>query len=104
MTDNGRTLIRSDRDLRQKYHQLAALSRLCSCLLYICRRRLANGVAAAMPQASEPAAGGRCTRTGLRRAAAAVVPAGSDVVAVRISAPGWEDAVLDGLQVSPSQF
>lgn len=51
------------------------------------------------PQAGEPAAGGRCTRTGSRRAAAALVPPGTDVVAVRISAPGWEDAVLDGLQV-----
>mmetsp|Transcript_10132 Transcript_10132/g.30353 ORF Transcript_10132/g.30353 Transcript_10132/m.30353 type:complete len:836 (-) Transcript_10132:2926-5433(-) len=57
---------------------------------------LASGYSSA--EAGEPAAGGRCTRTGSRRAAAALVPPGTDVVAVRISAPGWEDAVLDGLQ------
>ncbi len=51
------------------------------------------------PQAGEPAAGGQCTRTGVRRAAGGLVPPGTDVAAVRISAPGWENAVLDGLQV-----
>lgn len=50
-------------------------------------------------QEGEPAAGGKCTRTGSRRAPAALVPKGTDVVAVRISAPGWENAILDGLQV-----
>jgi len=54
-------------------------------------------------QAGEPAAGGQCTRTGVRRAAGSLVPPGTDVAAVRISAPGWENAVLDGLQVSPFQ-
>lgn len=50
-------------------------------------------------QEGEPAAGGKCTRTGSRRAPAALVPNGTDVVAVRVSAPGWENAILDGLQV-----
>lgn len=56
---------------------------------------LARGYATA--EGGEPAAGGECTRTGFRRAAAALVPNGTDVVAVRISAPGWENAILDGL-------
>lgn len=41
---------------------------------------------------------GQCTRAGVRRAATAVVPVGTNIAAVRISAPGWEYAVLDGLQ------
>ena len=53
-------------------------------------------------QAGEPAAGGQCTRLGVRRAAGGLVPPGTDVAAVRISAPGWENAVLDGLQVPHS--
>ena len=38
----------------------------------------------------------------MRRAAGGLVPPGTDVAAVRISAPGWENAVLDGLQVPRS--
>ena len=38
----------------------------------------------------------------MRRAAGGLVPPGTDVAAVRISAPGWENAVLDGLQVLQS--
>ncbi len=98
MTNDDKSLILPACDRRRKCRRREALSRMCGCIIHMSRRR----VPAAMPQAGEPAAGGRCTRTGLRRAAAAVVPGGTDVVAVRISAPGWEAAVLDGLQVSPS--
>lgn len=50
-------------------------------------------------QAGDPTVGRQCTRSGVRRAAAAIVPVGTNVAAVRISAPGWEYAILDGLQV-----
>ena len=50
-------------------------------------------------QAHEAASGGDCTRSGKRWAASALVPDDVPVGAVRISANGWEAAVLAGLEV-----
>ena len=50
-------------------------------------------------QAHEAASGGDCTRSGKRVAAAAMVPDDVPVGAVRVSANGWEAAVLEGLEV-----
>ena len=51
------------------------------------------------PQAHEAASGGDCTRSGKRVAAASMVPDDVNVGAVRVSANGWEAAVLEGLEV-----
>ena len=51
-------------------------------------------------QAHEAASGGDCTRSGKRVAASALVPNDVAIGAVRISAGGWEGAVLEGLEVS----
>jgi len=50
-------------------------------------------------QAHEAASGGDCTRSGKRVAAASMVPDDLPVGAVRVSANGWEAAVLEGLEV-----
>ena len=50
-------------------------------------------------QAHEAASGGDCTRNGKRVAASALAPDDVSVGAVRISANGWEAAVLAGLEV-----
>ena len=54
-----------------------------------------------LSQAHEAASGGDCTRSGKRVAAASMVPNDVAVGAVRISANGWEAAVLEGLEVCP---
>lgn len=54
---------------------------------------------AAWWQVHEAAAGGDCSRTIQRRAIARLVPPEVEIGAVRISTNGWEDAVLEGLQV-----
>ena len=45
-------------------------------------------------------AGSNCTRTAHRAVATVAMPEGVEVGAVRISATGWEGAIVQGLKVS----
>lgn len=45
-------------------------------------------------------AGSNCTRTARRAVATVAVPEGVEIGAVRISASGWEGAIVQGLKVS----
>ena len=45
-------------------------------------------------------AGSNCTRTARRAVATVAVPEGVEIGAVRISASGWEGAIVQGLKAS----